>query len=162
MPLELQKSSRQLDETIPFLLFRIRQHLCALPLEYVVETMRPLPLNAIAGVPAAVQGLAIIRGEPVPVVDPGVLLGGEAAASTRFISVRTGTNYVALAVESVVGLRHLAFDTLREIPLLLSAANDQAVAAIGTLDAELLMVLDTAHLVPESLWQEINASGGTP
>jgi purine-binding chemotaxis protein CheW len=62
------------------LLCRVRERLCALPLAHVVETMRPLPIEPLGGMPGFVQGIAIIRGAPVPVVDAGALLGSAGAA----------------------------------------------------------------------------------
>ena len=44
-------------------------HLCALPLGAVIETLRPLPLRPLAGAPAGVLGVAVVRGSPVPVID---------------------------------------------------------------------------------------------
>lgn len=39
--------------------------------------MRPLPVAAVAGAPDFVAGVAIIRGDAVPVVDAARLLTGE-------------------------------------------------------------------------------------
>jgi purine-binding chemotaxis protein CheW len=143
-----------------FLLFQVRQHLCGLPLAHVVEIMRPLPVEAIDGAPPGVQGVSVIRGAPLPVLDLGVLLGGDAAPATRFVTVRAGARQVALAVTSVVGPRSLAGEHLRDIPPLLREANAKGVAAIGALDAELLTVLNSGHLVPESVWLAIRLAEG--
>ena len=45
--------------------------LAALPLEHVVETMRPLPVEPLGDAPRFILGLSIVRGEPIPVVDVG-------------------------------------------------------------------------------------------
>ena len=58
-----------MPETNLCLVFRVLTFHCALPLEHVSETMRPLPVEPIAGVISPVAGVAIIRGGPVPVVD---------------------------------------------------------------------------------------------
>jgi purine-binding chemotaxis protein CheW len=142
------------------LLFRARGHLCALPLAHVVETMRPLPVEPMAGAPPYVRGLAIIRGAPVPVVDVARLLGEEAAGtevgarvppSARFVTLKIGERAIALAVDGVVGVRTLAVDALHELPALLRDAEVDAVSSIGTLDSELLLVLRSARLVPQNL-----------
>lgn len=150
--------SNEHREGIAFLLFRVGQRLCSLPLRHVIEVMRPLPVEPIAGAPTGVSGVAVIRGMPLPVLDLATVLDGADHPATRFITVKTGTHSVALAVASVAGLRHLSIDTVSGIPPLLSEANANAVTAIGTLDSELLVVLNTAHLVPESVWQAISAS----
>jgi purine-binding chemotaxis protein CheW len=142
------------------LLFRARGHLCALPLAHVVETMRPLPVEPMAGAPPYVRGLAIIRGAPVPVVDVARLLGEEAARpeagapsrpSARYVTLKIAGRAIALAVDGVVGLRSLAVDSLRELPELLRDAEVDAVSSIGTLDSELLLVLRSARLVPPNV-----------
>ncbi|MEV6495091.1 chemotaxis protein CheW, partial [Actinoplanes sp. NPDC051633] len=69
--------------------FRAGSLLCALRLDDVVETMRPLATRPLAGAPAFMSGICIMRGVPTPVVDVARLLGGGPAEITRFLAVRT-------------------------------------------------------------------------
>jgi purine-binding chemotaxis protein CheW len=140
------------------LLCRVGGVLCAVPLHHVAETMRPLEVEPIAGVPSFVRGLAVIRGVPTPVVDAASLVGGGASRATRFVTVRTGTRCVALAVESVVGIAQIPAASLAALPQLLEDAAD-VVAAVGTLDSELLLVLRASRLVPDRVWATIQADG---
>ena len=145
-----------LAERSDSLLCRVRGRVCALPLAHVVEIMRPLPIEILGGAPAFVCGASVVRGRPIPVVDPGVLLGTtDPPAPTRFVTVRAGGRHVALAVESVLGVRALTTDTMGDVPSLLRDAQADVVAAMGTLDAQLLLVLQTARLVPESVWRTL-------
>jgi purine-binding chemotaxis protein CheW len=123
-----------------------------LPLEYIVETMRPLPIEFVGGAPEFVSGLSIVRGVPLPVLDTGSLLGDKRSPHTRFVIVKAGNHLVVLAVDEVLGLRAISADSLQELPLLLGEARADLVAAIGTVDARLLLVLRTARVVPESFW----------
>lgn len=142
------------------LLCRARGRLCALPLDTLVETMRPLPVTPVAGAPAFVRGVSFIRGAPVPVVDVGALLGApEPPDATRFVSLRVGDRRVALALEEVLGFRKLASESLSALPPLLRGASEEAVSAVAVLDAELLLVLEAARLVPESLWSALDGGG---
>lgn len=86
------------------LLFRAGPLLCALPLPDVVETLRPLPTRTLAGTPASVRGVCVLRGAPVPVLDAAVLLGGAAAEVSRFVAVRAPRGPVALATGPVLGV----------------------------------------------------------
>lgn len=141
-----------------FLVCRVQTRLSALPLAQVVETMRPLPTEAIAGAPHFVRGLAVIRGAPVPVVDAARLLGAEEdAPPSRFVTLAVGGRRVALALSSVLGVRAVAPDLLHGLPPLLHEAGAEVVAAIGLLDAELLLVLHGARLLPDDAW-----AGGEP
>ena len=145
--------SRRAPERGASLVCRIATRLCALPVGAVIETMRQLPLEPIAGAPAFVVGLAIIRGEPVPVVDAARLLGAEPGRANRFVTLRTAPRPIALAVDDVLGVHRLAADSLVALPALAGALAGDVVAAIGALDARLLMVLETARLVPPEVFE---------
>ena len=71
---------RRAPERGASLVCRVAARLCALPVRAVIEIMRPLALEPIAGAPAFVAGLAIIRGEP-GLVPPAVFELVERAAS---------------------------------------------------------------------------------
>jgi purine-binding chemotaxis protein CheW len=130
------------------LLVRAGGRLCGLAVGSVVETMRPLPVALLAGAPAFVRGVAVVRGEPVPVVDLATLLGAsEPGAIGRFVTVRAGSRPAALAVTSVLGVSRLDGGG-RELPLVRDACAG-ALASLRTRDDELLVVLATARLVPE-------------
>lgn len=128
-----------------------------MPLEHVVEIMRTLPIEALAGAPCFVRGISVIRGLPVPVVDIGLLFNQSATRSERLVAVAIGGRTVALLVESVLGVRSMAPTTLDDIPPLLRDAAGEAVAAIGTLDAELLLFMHAARIVPEALLAQLTA-----
>lgn len=144
------------------LLCRVGTRLCALPLDHVVETMRPLPVEAMADAPGFVLGLSIIRGAPVPVVDGAALVGAGTSQPTRFVTVTTNDRQVALAVDAVLGVRALPADSLLDLPPLLRDADPDVVSAIGVLDAELLLVLRRGRLVPESVWAAVDSGGSSP
>ncbi len=146
-------------DAVPALLFRVRSRLCALPIAHVIETMRPLPIEPLAGVPVAVKGMALIRGAPVPVVVLAVLLNDESEDAGRFITVKVGKNQIALSVDSVLGVHRIAAASLQDLPPLLKDADNNAISSIGAADAELLLVLNAARLVPDGLWNILNNSG---
>lgn len=142
--------------SLRFLIVRSDAFLCALPLEHVAETMRPLPVERLADMPSFLLGVSIIRGGAVPVVDAARLLGAVPVAPGRFVTVKLGeTRRVALAVDSVIGVRELPEASLDELPPLIRNANAEVVSAVSTLDAELLLVLRGARLVPDSAWRAI-------
>jgi purine-binding chemotaxis protein CheW len=140
------------------LIVRLRSRICAVPLGDVIETMRPLPIEVLAGVPAFVRGVAIIRGIPTPVVDLGAVLGTPDEFAERFVTVRVGERQVALSVGAVLGIRD--FQTIlmvQEIPALLHGAAQDVVAMIGSLDEQVLMVLRAGWELPEEVWQALTA-----
>src|SRR5687768_15491190 len=131
------------------LICRVLNRVCALPLQHVVETMRPLPVEPLAGIARPVKGVSIIRGAAVPVVDLGWVLAAEDSHPTRFVTVNADGRRVALAVDAVVGVRAIPAGSLHALAPLLRDASSDAIAAIGTLDAELLLVLRSGRLVPD-------------
>jgi purine-binding chemotaxis protein CheW len=126
--------------------------LCAIPIEFVVETMRPLPVEPLGTAHDFVAGLTIIRGVPLPVVDTARLLGMGGGVSARFVVVRVGERKAALTFDNVVEVRRFAPNELRELPPLLAA---NAVAAIGAADAALLLVLEASRAIPDALWAQL-------
>lgn len=134
-----------------WLLCRVKGRLCGIPLEHVVETMRVLPLEPIASAPPYVRGLALIRGEALPVVDAATLLE-EREEPTRFITLRVGERRVALAVGAVEGIRDLTEAQVQAPPPLLS--ETQALQNLGVLDRELLVILETVTLLGEGRSQD--------
>jgi purine-binding chemotaxis protein CheW len=128
---------------------------CAIPVAHVAETMRPLPVDTVAGGPAFVLGLAVIRGKAVPVVDLLSVVGvGRTVAPSRFVVLKVGQRRVALAVGAVLGIRALDRAGEAAPPLLRDACAD-VVEAIGVLDSQLLFVLRASRLLSEEAWQRL-------
>jgi purine-binding chemotaxis protein CheW len=134
------------------LLVTVQTRVCAVPLEHVVETMRPLPLESIAGMPEFVRGVSIIRGVPTPVVDLGTVLGAPSTAFERIVTLRLGDRRVALAVNAVLGVRDLDLSAIQELPPLLGGASTDLLEAIGALDEKFLMVLRAGWELPDEVW----------
>jgi purine-binding chemotaxis protein CheW len=140
------------------LIFRAGSMLCALRLVDVIETMRPLGTRPLAGTPAFVRGVSIVRGVPTPVVDVARLLGGERAELSRFIAVRTERGPVVFATGTVLGIRITEPGEGSGHPGLLGAAG-RLVAGVGTLDGEPILLLQSMRVVPDDVWA---AAAGEP
>lgn len=72
------------------------------------------------------------------------------------MTVRAGARVVALAVQDVLSVRELPAASLQELPPLLGDSGAQAVASLGRLDAELLLVLGAVRLVAPEVWHAID------
>jgi purine-binding chemotaxis protein CheW len=128
-----------------------------LPLTHVEETMRVLPVEPLAGLPPFVRGVSVIRGAAVPVVDAASLLGVGESRPTRFVTVKADDRRVALAFDAVLGVRAITDESLQELPPLLRDARSEVISAIGILDTALLVVLRSAHLVPDAVWATLES-----
>jgi purine-binding chemotaxis protein CheW len=135
----------------------------AVPVTHVREIMRALPVAPLAGAPRFVAGLAIIRGSPTPVIDLRALLTDTAATpppeGARFVALRAGGRAVALSVEAVLPLRTLDQVQLDALPPLWQGESPPAAAALGALDRDLLIVLETTRLLPPG-WVLPGEQGG--
>jgi purine-binding chemotaxis protein CheW len=126
------------------LVFRADVHLCAIGLDEVVEVMRPLPVRPLAeGAVSFVEGVCVARGVAMPVVNVGCLISGRRRRPARLVSVRGGGRPVLLAVDEVLGIRDLPADSLQDL------------SSLGVVDADPLLFLRDARLVPDSVWREV-------
>jgi purine-binding chemotaxis protein CheW len=142
------------------LLVRSRTRICALPLSHVSETLRCLPVQPVPNAPAFVLGVSILRGEPVPVVDLGLLLDlPEAPDLRRLVSLRVGGRRVAIAVEEVLKVVPEATMERHALPPLLRGVAEGSVRSIGVLDHQFLTVLEAARLVPADVWSRLAPAG---
>jgi len=144
------------DESASFVVLRCNRRLCALPVAQVSETMRCQPIDPMPDMPAFLLGVAIIRGLVVPVVDLACVLGaGKSSRHRRFVTIKLGTRRIAFAVDEVIGVRRLLLDATAKTPPLLGLAEAGVIDAMKTLDAELILVLQAAHLIADALWESI-------
>jgi purine-binding chemotaxis protein CheW len=140
------------------LVFRAGSLLCALRLDEVIETMRPLATHPMAATPAYVRGICIMRGMPTPVVDVARVLGGGEAEVARFVAVRTERGPVAFATGEVVGIRPAVADSGSGQAALLGSAPGGLVAGIGRIGTEPLLLLQSMRVVPDDVWEAAAAA----
>ena len=141
------------------LLVRIGSRCCAFPLEDVVETLRPLPIEPVDNMPPGILGLATIRGLMVPIVDLAFLFGGQRnPCPSRFVLLRLDERRAAVAVDEVFRVSRLDNQALQTFPPLLRGALADAVTAIELRDERLLFVLAAARLIPEDAWKKLESS----
>ena len=150
-------------ERSPVLVVTVGARTCAIPLQYVAETMRPLVTEPVPGAPSFVAGMSVIRGVPTPIVDLKALLenGERSATFGRFVTMKVGGRQVAIAVDSVVGLRNLDSAELGELPPILRDVAAGLIEVIATRDAQLLMVLRAASIVPDEVWTALATAQAT-
>jgi purine-binding chemotaxis protein CheW len=132
--------------------------LCALRLDEVVETMRPLAIQPLAGSPSFVLGISVLRGVPTPVIDVSRLLRGGAGDAERYVAVRTERGAVALATGEIIGIRTIDATTTGGHPALLGGRSSRLVAGVATLGAEPLLLLQSMRAVPDDVWEAAAAA----
>jgi purine-binding chemotaxis protein CheW len=155
---ELDESIHAIDSDERYLVCRVGNRRCALPIEHVIETMRVLPYEPLATAPEFVIGVSIIRGRAVPIVDAGRLLGSTGSRAGRLVTLAVERRVVALAVDEVIGVAPMGSGSVHELPPLLEIATGTVIESLGVLDSELLVVLRESRLVPESVWGLVAAA----
>jgi purine-binding chemotaxis protein CheW len=148
------------EATITALVFRAGPLLCALRLDEVIETMRPMETLPLAGTPPFVLGISVLRGVPTPVIDLCRLLGGGRCEDPqRYVTVRTERGAVAMATGPVLGIRAVDADEAGGHPALLGGAAGRLVAGVGTIGAEPLLLVQSMRAVPDEVWEAAAAAG---
>jgi purine-binding chemotaxis protein CheW len=149
-----------MTESLRALFVTSGEHLCALPLEHVLEVMRPQPVGFMQSGFRFVEGTAMIRGEPTPVLNLGRLLGdAEGSPAERLVTLKVGARSVAIAVSSIRSVRTLDARSFVDLPPLLRDSGSEYIERLGRLDAELVLVLSAARLVPDAFWAELDRAG---
>ena len=129
---------------------RVGARLCAFPCADIVEVMRRLPIDPVAGAPSFVSGISIVRDIATPVVDLAALLGADASEPGYFVMLALPGRQVAVAVDAVLGVRPLSVES-EELPPLIRGAAPEFVSAMRTLDNALLLVLGGVLDVPAEM-----------
>lgn len=142
---------------VSWLLCRTGSHHFALPVQQVLETMRLLPIETVAGCPPIVRGVSVIRGTPTPVIDAAFLFDGQPGHCERLVTVRTGKRTIALATQAVVGIWAMADGELDDLPPLLGDA--EAIAGLQTLDQQLVFLLHAARIIPDDALVRLESAG---
>src|SRR4029450_12436145 len=111
-----------------------------------------LTIHPLAGTPAFVTGMCIMRGVPTLVIDVARLLGGAAGEVSRFVAVRTERGPVAFATGDIHGVRTISAERAGHNATLLGDAPARLIAAVGTIDAAPVLLLQSMRLVPDEVW----------
>jgi hypothetical protein len=80
----------------------------------------------------------------------------------RFVSLKLEDRRVVIGVDSVVGLINLDSTQLGELPPLLKDLDANLIESFGSRDAQLLLVLRAARIVPEEVWTTLAESEAVP
>lgn len=146
---------------VPRLLFRVGDHAYLLPLEAVAEVTPAEPPRLIPCVPLELGGIVNVRGEPVPVVDGGVVLRGQRTVPHRHaIFLRNDEERLGVLVSSVSRIE-------RRCPVRDEAASEEAAPSpfvartrLGELKVGVIDVAGLVERMQELLGGASPRSGG--
>lgn len=143
-----------------YLLARSQSWLCAIPINHVQETMRPLDVRPLVDMSGFVLGVSLIRGKPTPVVALSMLLSDSITDPIRrFVTLRVAERTVALGVQEVLGIFDLKENELEVLAPLLQRAKADLIETVGAFDKQLVVVLKTVRLLSEDDWRAFKRQG---
>jgi purine-binding chemotaxis protein CheW len=132
------------DGQARLLVFRVGRERFAVPLSDVDEVIDAQPVHRVPDAPAAVLGVATVRGSLLTVYDPRPLLSVAGSVDAAMLLFVRGDRRVALAIDDVFDPVVIDASDLRAPP----SGTDADGIVIGVIrrDADLIAVLDTTAL----------------
>lgn len=124
------------------LMFRSHDRLLALPLATVIEVVPAFELMHTPGVSPALAGMISLRGEVLPVIDVGVLIGESKTIlkpQHKFIIAKTSRQAVALLVDTMEDLVDISSCSMAE-PM--SDEGQSCFEGVVSVEDEMVLVLD--------------------
>jgi len=141
-------------EKIAALSFELGGEIFAVELKHLAETRRATPLRRVPGAPSHLAGVMNLRGELVPVIDLGPILGlGQkeipaTLSSVLILSVQASK--LALAVDRVKDIVTFAVKELKPPPLSLEPERAIFIRGEYLIDRLALSLLDMEKIVADS------------
>lgn len=144
----------------PALVFVVGDLHWALPQRWVVEVMRLPRLMRIPNAPEGLLGMVNLRGALVPVLGAGSLLGLSAGTGkeTTVVVLRQGRQWVALAVDQILGLQRFAGLLRPEVPPSSLAPAARWLGVLGRHDGAAVGLVDWPALLLPSGGPRANAT----
>jgi chemotaxis signal transduction protein len=149
-----------------FLTVKIGTKYAAINVQDIKEILRPLALEPFANLPPFVLGLSMIRGLQIPVISLKKFLEGThninsdlAAHNIKkliWVTLNVTGKPVAMEVDSIAGIFEISSDVLQNVPPLIAHAHSDSISSCGVLDHNLLLILQSALLIPGDVWQKLD------
>jgi purine-binding chemotaxis protein CheW len=130
--------------------FELRGQELALPIDDVRETLPIQPITRVVLTPPALAGVFSLRGDIVPAIDLGVLLGfprTEVGDDSRIVVLDQGTTAAAVIVDRLRDLRTLESDALEPPPPSLATEISELLLGIAATPTGTVRVLDAKAII---------------
>jgi purine-binding chemotaxis protein CheW len=141
------------------LCFEVGDDVYGVALATVREVVRYVELTRIAEVAACVAGLVNVRGEVLAVIDARKSFGAPVRAprlGTAIAILQHGGRSTGLVVDRVLDVTPIAPDQLSAPSGPLSRVH--AIAAVATVNARIVQIVDVAALLAAAEWEELEAA----
>jgi len=143
----------ELYPAIPILVFRLSEQCYALPLNCVHQIVDMVMITRLPDVPPPIQGAINVHGRLTVVIDVRQRIGLPAKAyeaHTPLLLVELAGRPVALAVDSVLGVREVAGADLEVPDSFLPAGlthRPRFITSVGKSEGDLVLLLDPSQML---------------
>lgn len=147
---QAQKASRNGDETVEVVVFKLSDYEHAVALRYVQEIMMYQRVEPIAEAPDFVEGVVKLRGDTIPVLNLHQRIHLPRAArklSACLVIIRAGDYLAGLVVDSVVELLHVPLEAVEEPNELTGGIHKDYITGIVYIEQRLLVLLDIRKIL---------------
>ncbi|MGH7701721.1 MAG: chemotaxis protein CheW [Gemmatimonadales bacterium] len=133
---------------VRFVVFRVGDLVCAVPVEVVREIISPQPATRIPGAPSTIDGLVNVRGSLLTVVKGHAVLGREAPGGDggSVLVLEVAGRALGFEVDEVLDLLQVspgALDPRESLP----GIDPRLVKAVGRQGKRIFVLLDTEALL---------------
>ena len=136
--------------------FEVQGRAYAIDVAHVREIVRLQEITPLPKAPALIEGVVELRGDVVPVLDLGRVLGGdpcEPSNRNRIVVLECDGLVVGVNVEAATDVLALDYTALEDVPVLASHAGYEVVRAVVRREgAKPVMVLSLEHIL-ESVYR---------
>jgi purine-binding chemotaxis protein CheW len=146
-------STSEDSRTVLLATFFVRDALCALDAAGIQEVIRLGPLTPVRHAPAAVAGIANLRGKIVTVLDLGLRLGlskAVPAGDSRIFIMEDDNEFIGLLVDRVDEVVETDPKQLQPPPANISSGQARFLKGICRAGGRVISLLDTAAILSEA------------
>lgn len=140
----------KVEKPLRLVCFELRGQELALPIDDVRETLPVLPITRVVLTPPALAGVFSLRGDIVPAIDLGVLLGfprTEIGDDSRIVVLDEDVSTAGIVVDRLRDLRTLENTALEPAPPSLAAEVSELLLGIAATPTGTVRVLDAKAII---------------
>ncbi len=139
------------------LLFSLGESLCAVPLKYIIETAKIMPIIKIPRVPNCISGISSLRGEIIPIVDIMELFTGQKSnIEYKCLAVmKISGCVIGVPVNDVIKVISISENVIKRGEEAETGSFDKYVDAVIKEEEGIISLLDIEHILKDITEKEI-------
>ncbi len=142
--------SRQSDELLQLVTFRLSSEEFGVDILKVQEIIRTMEITKVPRAPHFVEGVINLRGRVIPIIDLRRRFGKGSKPhdqNTRIIVFEIRNMIVGFVVDSVSEVLRIKTDTVEQAPPVVAGVESEYIKGIGKLENRLLILLDLNKII---------------